>query len=312
MASKKNNIPIDGIILLNKPLHLSSNQALQKVRRLYCAKKAGHTGSLDPLATGMLPICFGEATKFSQYLFDSEKEYLTTIKLGIKTTTSDSEGEIIETKPVPVLSQDLLIDVLKNFSGEITQIPTIYSAIKHQGKPLYEWARKGVDVEVKSRQITIHDLQLISFDTDTVTLKVQCSKGTYIRTLAQDIGELLQCGAHVISLHRTKVGIFDEHEMLSLETLQQKNIEDLAQLLMPMDIALKHFPKINLDKITAKLLMQGRIIEYSQQHDLVPQLVRVFCEHRFLGLGEINQQWITPKRIVAMEAYEMTMDEFLA
>jgi len=194
--------PVDGIVLLDKPIGLSSNQALQRVRRLFRAARAGHTGALDPLATGMLPLCLGEATKFSQFLLDADKRYITCIQLGKGTTTGDREGDVLTDLPVPELTDEALESVLNRFRGEIEQIPPMYSALKHEGKPLYEYARQGIVIERKRRQVTIADLTLVSRTADTLTLDIRCSKGTYIRTVGEDIGEMLGCGAHLHSLHR--------------------------------------------------------------------------------------------------------------
>jgi tRNA pseudouridine55 synthase len=211
--------PINGILLLDKPLHLSSNQALQKVKHLLQAKKAGHTGSLDPLATGMLPICFGKATKLAQSFLGADKQYTVTAKLGETTATGDAEGEVLETKPVPSLTAEDLQTVLAKFKGEITQIPPMYSAVKIAGKPLYQLARQGITVERQPRAINIYALELVELSLPLMTLKVHCSKGTYIRTLAEDIGQALGCGAYVTALRRTTVGHFSSDTMLTIEQL---------------------------------------------------------------------------------------------
>jgi len=213
--------PVDGILLLDKPLHLSSNQALQKVKHLFQAKKAGHTGSLDPLATGMLPLCFGKATKLAQGLLGVDKKYVVTAKLGEMTTTGDAEGDVIETKPVPAVTIEALQAVLMRFTGEIQQTPPMYSAVKMGGKPLYELARQGITVERQSRPVTIYVISLKELALPFVTLEVHCSKGTYIRTLVEDIGRALGCGAYVTALRRTVVGNFLEDSMLTLDQLRE-------------------------------------------------------------------------------------------
>ncbi|WP_206460869.1 tRNA pseudouridine(55) synthase TruB, partial [Acinetobacter baumannii] len=200
---------ISGVFLLNKPLGLSSNAALQKVRWLYRAQKAGHTGALDPLATGLLPICLGEATKFSHYLLDSTKRYQTTVRLGQTTTTGDVEGDILQERPIPVLSKELIEQTLEKFRGDIQQVPPMYSALKKEGKPLYELARKGIEIEREARPVTIYALELIEFTENSITLDVTCSKGTYIRVLGEDIGEALGCGGHLTMLHRIQTGHFE-------------------------------------------------------------------------------------------------------
>src|SRR5579862_9142002 len=212
---------IHGILLLDKPLGMTSNAALQKVKRLFNAKKAGHTGSLDPLATGMLPICFGEATKFSQFLLESDKCYQVEAKLGVKTRTGDAEGEVIAVKPVMDLTCERLEAVLSQFVGQIQQIPPMYSALKIQGKPLYELARQGIEIPREARSVQIYRLQLIDFQAETLKFEVQCSKGTYVRTLVEDIGELLGCGAHVSALRRTVVLPYNEIKMYTLDALEE-------------------------------------------------------------------------------------------
>lgn len=224
--------PVDGIIVVDKVFGASSNEVLQRVKRIFNAAKAGHTGSLDPLATGVLPICLGEATKFSQYLLDSDKSYRTTMKMGVRTTTGDREGEVVDERPVAVTRSDLEA-VLQRFRGEIDQIPSMYSALKHNGKPLYEYAREGIEVERPSRTITIHRLELMDFEGDECVLEVDCSKGTYIRTLVEDIGEALGCLGHVAELKRLKAGPYTEHQAYSLEELAALRDEGREAALKP-------------------------------------------------------------------------------
>ena len=226
---------VNGILLLDKPIGITSNAALQTVKRLYAAKKAGHTGSLDPLATGMLPICFGKATKISAQLLDADKTYQVTAQLGIKTATGDKEGEIIAEKPVATFTLSQMEKTLENFRGPIQQIPPMYSALKHQGQPLYKLARRGITIERLPRSVTIHQLDLINFADDVIELYVRCSKGTYIRTLIEDIGEALGCGAHVISLRRLTVAKFLEKNMITLDQVcnLQQQLEELDQYLLP-------------------------------------------------------------------------------
>lgn len=210
--------PVDGIIVVDKVYGASSNEVLQRVKRLFNAAKAGHTGSLDPLATGVLPICFGEATKFSQYLLDSDKSYRTTMKMGVKTTTGDREGGVVEERPVAVTRSDVEA-ILQQFRGDIQQIPSMFSALKHNGRPLYEYAREGIEIERPSRTITIHRLELLDFNGDECVFEVDCTKGTYIRTLIEDIGEVLGCLGHVAELKRLKAGPYTEHQAHSLDEL---------------------------------------------------------------------------------------------
>ncbi len=230
---------ISGVVLLNKPLGLSSNRALQKVKRLFGANKAGHTGSLDPLATGMLPICFGDATPFSQYLLDADKCYTVTACLGVKTTTGDQEGEVISSLPVPVYTEAAIHSVLSNFRGDLYQIPSMYSALKHEGKPLYKLARKGIEIAREARSITIHALEWLNMDLPYISLRVVCSKGTYIRNLVEDIGDALGIGAHVVSLHREWISGLKQYPMLTLDALSQLGeSSDLKEQVYPFDILL--------------------------------------------------------------------------
>jgi tRNA pseudouridine55 synthase len=233
---------INGILLLDKPLYLTSNRVLQRVKRLFGAKKAGHTGSLDPLATGMLPICFGKATKCAQYLLDSDKYYRVSAKLGVTTRTGDAEGDILKERPIPSFTEASLMEVLSAFTGTISQTPPMYSAIKHQGKPLYLLARKGLVIERKAREVKIHALKLEGWDSEHLHLYVHCSKGTYIRTLVEDIGEVLQCGAHVSALRRLAVAPYQEENMVSLATLEEQHeregSESLSAYLLPAEVAI--------------------------------------------------------------------------
>lgn len=293
---------IDGILLLNKPLQLTSNHALQRVKRLFGAKKAGHTGSLDPLATGMLPICFGEATKFSQFLLESDKHYQVTMKLGIKTTTGDAEGEVIATKSVPPLCSEALSTLLNKFKGEIEQIPPMFSAIKFQGKPLYELARQGIEIERQPRKVTIHDCRLDHFEKDSITLSIHCSKGTYVRTLVEDLGEELGCGAYVSGLYRSSVVPYDETKMQTLESLETLQAESgpgaLQQFLLPLETSVQSFPAMRLTNSAVFYIRMGQPV-------MVPNFptegyVRLYAENdRFLGVGEIMSDGrVAPRRLV--------------
>lgn len=300
----KNNTKrnINGILLLNKPQGITSNSALQQVKRIYNAKKAGHTGSLDPLATGMLPICLGEATKFSQYLLDADKTYSTTVKLGIQTTTSDAEGEIVATKPVPFLSESYLQTILNRFRGEIEQIPSMYSALKHQGQPLYKLAREGITVERKVRKVTIYDLTLMYFDQDSLTLTVRCSKGTYIRTLAEDIGHIIGCGAHLAALYRIDVTPFKEWQMHDINELrelhQQQDFAKLDSLLLPLDSVLQSWPRIELTQTSAYYFRQGQAVFVSQAP--TRGWVTLLSNGQFLGVGEmLDDGRIAPRRLIS-------------
>jgi tRNA pseudouridine55 synthase len=256
--SKQN---ISGILLLNKSYGLSSNTALQKTKRIFNAAKAGHTGTLDPLATGLLPICFGEATKFSSFLLDSDKEYIATIKLGSATTTYDAEGEVTATSPV-TCSQAQILDCINSFLGKIIQYPPIYSALKVNGRALYDYARNKEQVEIKSREVTIHELELIDFISEIeLTLRVLSSKGTYIRTLAHDIGQKLGCGAHLSGLVRTKTNHFNLQQAYTLDELANKVIKDLVKLLLPVDALVSHLDKIELSDAQYAKIKNGNPCE---------------------------------------------------
>ena len=300
---------VDGIVLLNKPIGLSSNQALQRVRRLYQAAKAGHTGSLDPLATGMLPLCLGEATKFSQYLLDANKRYLTCIQLGKRTTTGDREGEVLTEELIPTLTDDSLEAILDRFRGDIEQIPPMYSALKHEGRPLYEYARQGIVIERKRRRVTVSNLTLVSRTDDTLTLDIQCSKGTYIRTIGEDIGEALGCGAHLHSLHRISTAGYLPENMMTLEQFEaiaEQGYEALDSHLISMDTAVEHFEKVDLAEADTLDMMFGRTISspIPLEHETV---VRMYDQksQRFLGLGQIKGACIRPYRLVNTSEFSL-------
>ncbi len=294
---------VNGIVLLNKPLGLSSNQALQRVRRLFRAEKAGHTGALDPLATGMLPLCFGEATKFSQFLLDSNKRYLTRISLGTRTTTGDKEGEILTQQAVDPISDHDLNDLLNRFRGDITQIPPMYSALKHEGKPLYEYARQGIVIERKKRSVHISNLSVLERSDDSLTLDVSCSKGTYIRTIGEDIGEALGCGAHLDTLHRVSTASYQPENMMTLEEfesiLENGGEDALDECLLPMDSAVDYLSAIYLSDSQTRDLLFGRPVSVEEINES-SDLVRLFSKNnqRFLGLGSINGLIIKPHRLI--------------
>ena len=310
MARRPKGRFIDGIVLLDKDTGMSSNFALQRVKRFFNANKAGHTGALDPLATGMLPICLGEATKFSQHLLDSDKRYLVTAKLGQRTDTSDSDGEVVQTRPVNV-TQALLDEKLAFFRGTTQQIPSMYSALKYQGQPLYKYAREGIEVPRESRPITVFELNFIKLEGDELTLDIHCSKGTYIRTIIDDLGEMLGCGAHVVMLRRTQVAEYPYEKMVTLAQLEalleQAHRQDVAPqtlmdpLLLPMDTAVAKFAEINLPEAMLYYVMQGQAI---QAAGLKPdELVRITIgdERRFVGMGIMNDDGLlAPKRLIVI------------
>ncbi len=302
---RKRGRDIHGVFLLDKPQGMSSNDIMQKVKRIFQANKAGHTGALDPLATGMLPICLGEATKFSQFLLDADKRYLVTAKLGERTDTSDAEGQIVETRDVKVKTPEILT-ALEQFRGDILQVPTMFSALKHNGKPLYEYARQGITVEREARPITIFELNFIEYNAPYLTLEVHCSKGTYIRTLVDDLGEVLGCGAHVTMLRRTAVADYPTEKMLDWHTLQslaeQQDLSLLDALLLPMDTAVAKLPTLTLNESQAQGIRFGQRVKFNNPNSL-QGLVRLFShENRFLGVAVIDENnVIRPQRLVMYE-----------
>ena len=299
---RKRGRDIHGVFLLDKPQGMSSNDIMQKVKRIFQANKAGHTGALDPLATGMLPICLGEATKFSQFLLDADKRYLVTAKLGERTDTSDAEGQIVETREVKVKTPEILT-ALEQFRGNILQVPTMFSALKHNGKPLYEYARQGITVEREARPITIFELNFIEYNAPYLTLEVHCSKGTYIRTLVDDLGEDLGCGGHVTMLRRTAVADYPTEKMLDWHALQnlaeQQDLALLDALLLPMDTAVAKLPALTLDENQTQGIGFGQRIKFNNPNRLQGQ-VRLFShENRFLGVAVIDENnVIRPQRLV--------------
>lgn len=297
MQYKRPKKPISGVLLLDKPLGFSSNQALQKAKWLLQAAKAGHTGTLDPLATGLLPLCFGEATKFAHYLTDADKTYTATIKLGVTTNTGDAEGEVLSTQPVNV-TQAQFEQVAHKFLGEISQVPPMYSALKHEGKALYEYARAGVEIERKARLVQIHQLQFNAFQGDVAEISVTCSKGTYIRTLAEDIGKQLGCGAHLIGLRRTATANYEIAQTMTLEQFEAMTSEQREAALLPVDSAVLHLPSVIFDADSAHYLQQGQSVWKSGV--IAKGLLRLYSEQQvFLGLGELQADGkIGPKRLV--------------
>ncbi len=315
MAKRRKGRAINGVLLLDKPYEMSSNHALQAVKRVYFAQKAGHTGALDPLATGMLPICLGEGTKFSQFLLDTDKTYQVTAKLGIRTTTSDAAGEIVSEKEVSV-SEEQLTDALDSFRGTTQQVPSMYSALKYQGKPLYKYAREGIDVPREARDITVFSLELLRFEHDEVELTIHVSKGTYIRTIVDDLGELLGCGAHVADLRRLAVGSYPIEKMVTLAELEalleQAKADDITPsevldpLLLPMESAVKGMPAVYIDDMSASFLRHGNPVQAYQAP--AEGSVQVYIGEdkqdenaEFIGVGIINDDGqVAPKRIVVI------------
>ncbi len=287
---------IDGVFLLNKPLNISSNAALQKVRWLYRAQKAGHTGALDPLATGLLPICLGEATKFSHYLLDADKRYQTTIQLGTATSTGDVEGEVVESQAIPLLTEDSISKILKQFEGETTQIPPMYSALKKDGRPLYELARQGIEIERPARSVRISQIKLLSFTEQSISLDVTCSKGTYIRVLGEDIAKAMGTVGHLSKLHRIQTGHFQLDEHMTIEYLESLDEVAREQLLLPSYAAVEGLPKLELPLERVKYFNNGQesSVDFPESDGVL-----VFSNGQCLGLAEVNAVGrLKPKRLL--------------
>lgn len=307
MSNVSSKEQVDGVLLVNKPQGLSSNALLQKVKRLYNAEKAGHTGSLDPLATGMLPVCFGEATKFSQYALDDDKTYEATGLLGIKTTTSDAMGEIIASVDSVHVTKDQLQATIQEFIGLSHQTPSMFSALKHQGTPLYKYARNGIDIVRASRAITIKELLLLDFDGHQFKIRVSCSKGTYIRNLVEDIGDKLGVGAHVIQLHRLHTAGCSEYPMYALDALQAADKAQLSAWLLPMETTVRHFPCLSLTDEELLNLRLGRVIFPVEASNYRPGEIRLYdCKGRFAGLGSVDESGAFKiKRLLSEQAFRI-------
>ncbi len=317
MARRKQGRPLNAVFILDKPKGLSSNGALQRARRLFGAQKAGHTGSLDPMATGVLPICFGEATKFSQWGLDADKAYLARVRLGVTTRTGDAEGEIIGTADASHLDAVVVEKALIGFRGSIEQVPSMFSALKYKGTPLYELARKGVEVEREPRVVNISHLEMSGFQRTAYTefdLTVHCSKGTYVRTLAEDIGLVLGVGAHLVALRRTAAGSFALEQSKTLEELEQVREDNQPELLdsflLPMDATIQHLPKVSIDARSAEFFYMGQAVMVSGVYKISAcegsrfveetDIVRVVSDSGdFLGVGEVTDDaQVQPKRVV--------------
>lgn len=291
----------DGILLLNKPTGLSSNRILQKTKRLLKADKAGHTGCLDPLASGMLPICFGEATKFSRFFIEEDKRYVVEARLGITTTTGDAEGDIVSEKPVPNFSTEAIEAAILRFLGTQTQIPPMYSAVKHNGKPLYKLARRGIEIPRKERTITIHELTLNEHDKERLVMTVTCSKGTYIRTLVEDLGHYLGCGAYVTLLHRLWVAPFQAYPMVSLDQLAAEDNSNEKHIIAISDILGKLLPAITLEPPQATMFCRGQVVTLDLENPLSPVML-LDVAGDFMGIGEIADNRLTVMRLLSRAA----------
>jgi tRNA pseudouridine55 synthase len=303
---KQRGRDISGVVVVDKPAGLSSNDAVQKAKFLFRAAKVGHTGSLDPLARGVLPLCFGEATKFSQFLLSSDKKYWARIKLGERTDSGDADGNVVETRPVPDIRTAALEGALDRFRGEIDQVPPMFSAIKHQGQPLYKLARQGIEVERKSRRVTVFSNELLRFEVDELELMIHCSKGTYIRTIAEDLGELLGCGAHVTALRRTMAGPYQESDMVTFDELYQirdvEGVEALDSVFQPISSTVRGWPTVTLTDSTAYYVRQGQpvIVAHAPSTGWVALCERYDDERtEFIGVGEIlDDGRVAPRRLV--------------
>ncbi|MGQ4003274.1 tRNA pseudouridine(55) synthase TruB [Francisellaceae bacterium CB52] len=297
---KKNKLNLNGVIVVNKSKDISSNKILQQLKHLFNAQKAGHTGTLDPMATGVLPICFGRATKIAQYLLDADKEYIATIKLGVETDSGDAEGNIIKenSESIPKLDSDLLESVFDNFRGEISQVPPMYSALKYNGQPLYKLAREGIQIEIKPRNITIYALDLLEYCDDTLTIKVRSSKGTYIRSLAMDIGNKLGCGGHLIALQRTKSGPFDLEQSYTLEQLKDLSFDDKLA-------TISHIESVFEDKSSYILAEEEKEDLYKRgKFPLKKELdgtIKLYDEGKFVAIAEFDKGILINKRFFDQE-----------
>lgn len=293
---KINRRRVDGVLLLDKPQGISSNGVLQTARRLLNAAKAGHTGTLDPMASGLLPLTFGEATKFSQMLLDADKVYEAGVELGVETDTGDAEGQVLAAHPVAV-TELALREVLERFVGEIEQVPPMYSALKRDGKPLYEYARAGIELEREARRVTISAIELLSFDSPRFVIRVACSKGTYIRTLAMDIGAALGGGAHLYSLRRTRIGVFDIASSVSLDALEAVEGDARDGMLASADLLVMNFDRVDLDEVQTRQMLQGQPLRFAQAGS---GLVRIYGPEAFLGLAEWKDDGkLWAKRLIA-------------
>jgi tRNA pseudouridine55 synthase len=300
MQVKRLKVVVDGLLLIDKPLGLSSNQALSKIKFLFSPKKVGHTGTLDPMATGLLPICLGEATKFSSYLLNADKTYVGLIRLGYKSSTGDKEGEIIKQEFDKIPSKSEVKRILKNFIGPIDQLPPMFSALKHKGKPLYLYAREGINIPRPKRKILIHEIELLDYQGDELRLKIKCSKGTYIRTLAEDIGDKLNVGAYLLELNRSGIGSLSIDSAVKIEQIEEIKEQERVKLLLPVDELLSSFQKLILNCNDTTAIKDGKIIDQSGK---TPGFYRLYeVKDEFIGLGEIDKIGkLKAKRLISLK-----------
>ena len=302
MGRRRRGRDVNGVVVLDKPVGMSSNDAVQRVKRLFNARKVGHTGSLDPLATGVLPLCLGEATKFSQYLLTSDKTYVATLRLGVSTDSGDVDGKVIEERNVGEIPRDRLEAALEGFRGDIEQVPPMFSAVKHQGQPLYKLARQGIEIEREARPVTIYRNEIVDFEGDRLTIEVHCSKGTYVRTIAHDLGEVLGCGAHVVALRRTMAGPYIEDDLVTLDQVTRM-AEDgrLDELLRPVATTVGQWPPVELAGAPAFYLKQGQpvLVPHAPTEGWVRLYEQENDNGRFIGVGEIlTDGRVAPRRLI--------------
>lgn len=295
---------VSGVLVVDKPQGWTSNDAVQRAKRLFKARKVGHTGALDPLATGVLPLCFGEATKFSQYLLSSDKKYWVRVKLGVSTDSGDADGKVVATKDVVGVDTGRIEDALRFFRGEIDQTPPMFSAIKHQGQPLYKLARKGIEIERQARRVTIYSNELLGFKDEELELEIHCSKGTYIRTIVEELGQLLECGAHVIALRRRMAGPYDESDLVTFDVLEAALGDEgtLDRFLQPVSSTVREWPEVRLTDNTAYYLRQGQpvVVPHAPTSGWV-RLTEIVDDEstRFIGVGEVLEDGrVAPRRLV--------------
>ena len=302
MANRRRGRDVNGVIVLDKPQGLSSNEAVQRVKRRFGARKVGHTGSLDPLATGVLPLCLGDATKFSQYLLTSDKRYLARLRLGVSTDSGDADGQVIERREISGITRADIDAALDAFRGEIEQIPSMFSAVKHHGQPLYKLARQGIEIEREARPITVHANEIVDFEDDRLTLAVHCTKGTYLRTIAHDLGEALGCGAHVDALRRTMAGPYGEEDLVTFEDMARLAEEGrLDDLLRPVATTVGQWPTVELSGAPAFYLKQGQpvLVPHAPTEGWVRLYEQADSEGRFIGVGEIlDDGRVAPRRLI--------------
>ena len=305
MGRNRKGRDLSGVVVLDKPRDMTSSDAVQHVKSSFNARKVGHTGSLDPLATGVLPLCFGEATKFSRFLLTSDKKYWVKLKLGIRTASGDADADIVDERSTDGVTQDRIQHALESFRGEIDQIPSMYSAIKYRGKPLYKYARQGVEIERESRRINVYSIELSTFSGSEMTLRVHCSKGTYVRTIVDDLGEQLGCGAHVVELRRLMAGPFTESDLVTFEEIETARVDGrLDELLAPISSAVSQWPAVRLSATSAYYIRQGQpvLVPHAPSEGWVQLRESCSNDEWFLGMGEIMEDGrVAPRRLILGE-----------